>query len=370
MADIFDYLFWRGDLTLAQSPFNAVDNIILTHLSYLPFDGIVPGPEEKSAITVAEAAERFAQARLANSPGTEPIFKEDPLLLEKIKDCDRYRNMKLAGFINQIDISQEKQFAALSIITGDESSFITYRGTDDTLVGWKEDFNMCFSDTIPAQKDAVIYLEKMSKQFKGPLRIGGHSKGGNLAVYAAAFCVANIRRRIFEIYSNDAPGFHESVIESKGYQIIREKIRSYVPQSSVVGMLLKHEDDYTVVKSNELGLLQHDIYSWEVTGNDVVRLDTVTLGSQFIDRTLKEWLSKVDVENRQRFIDTLYNILASTKARSIPELAESRFKTAGTILQTYKDIDDPTRKMISNTLSLLLDSARNNINTFLSRKDS
>jgi hypothetical protein len=277
--------------------------------------------------------------------------------------------MVLTGFINQVDVSQEKQFAALTIIPDDGSPFITYRGTDNTLVGWKEDFNMSFSPVVPAQKEAVKYLEKMAAHLHGPLRIGGHSKGGNLAVYAASFCRSSIRRRITEIYSNDAPGFHDNVISSKGYQIIRERIRSYVPQLSVVGMLLEHDDDYTVVKSTESGLMQHDIFSWEVGSNDVIRLDTVTRGSQFIDRTIKEWLSKVDVENRQRFIDALFSVFASTKAYSIPELTESWFKNAGRILQTYKDIDEPTRKMINKTLFAFLGSAKNNINTLLPPKN-
>jgi hypothetical protein len=290
MAGIFDYLSWRGDLRFTQAPFNPVDNIILTHLSYLPLDGFVPGPEYRSGITIAETAEYFSAAfnSRPESFRNTVIFKDDPRFLKILGSCERYRGLELRAYTNQFDPDQEKQFAALTIVTGDGSSFITYRGTDATLVGWKEDFNMSFSDVVPAQAEAVSYLEKMARQLRGPLRVGGHSKGGNLAVYASAFCGKKIQRRITAVYSNDAPGFTQVVINSPGYRAVQKKIRAFVPQDSVIGMLFEHEEDYTVVKSARSGLTQHDIFFWEVNHNDVIRLDEVTKGSVFIDRTLKE----------------------------------------------------------------------------------
>jgi hypothetical protein len=184
MADLFDYLSWRGDLSFHQSPFNPVDNIILTHVSYLPLDNIVPGIEENKTITIAEAAGIFGRAILKDPDAFEAflISKQDPDFLDALSVSARFKDMGLAGFVNQIDPDQEKQFAALSILTGDGSFFVTYRGTDNSLVGWKEDLNMTFTDEVPAQREAIQYLEKMAKKFPGPLRVGGHSKGGNLAV--------------------------------------------------------------------------------------------------------------------------------------------------------------------------------------------
>ncbi|GHU89595.1 hypothetical protein FACS189476_08770 [Spirochaetia bacterium] len=367
MSNIFDYIVWRGDLSFSQAPFNPVDNIILTHLSYLPFDNIVPSPDKKNTITIAEAAERIATV-LKHKPeafGDALICKEDPALLAALGACERYKHLKLAGFVNHIDLKQEKQFSALTIMTGDRSFLVTYRGTDNTLVGWKEDFNMSFSTAVPAQLEAVPYLEKMARRIRGNLRLGGHSKGGNLAVYAAAFCDKKFQRRISAIYSNDAPGFNREVIASQGYRAIKKRIHAFIPQSSIIGMLFEHDDDYTVVKSTQTGIMQHDVYSWEVSHNDVIRLDTVTQGSHFIDRTLKEWIGGMDREQRQRFTDALYDILSSTEAKSLPDLTMRWFKNAGLMIQTYKDIDDSTRDIISQTVSALFKSARNNIYTLL-----
>jgi hypothetical protein len=267
--------------------------------------------------------------------------------------------------VNQIDPDREKQFAALTILTGDGSAFITFRGTDATLVGWKEDFNMSFSAVVPAQREAAAYLEKMAKQLRGPLRLGGHSKGGNLAIYAAAFCDKKIQRRITEIYGNDAPGFHPSVLKSSGYGAIRKKIRAFVPQDSVIGMLFEHDDDYTVVKSARSGLMQHDVYSWEVTCNDLVRLDTVTRGSRFIDRTLKEWIGGLDETRREQFTEALYTILSSTEARSFPELSESWLKNTGLMIQSLTSVDESSREVMFSAIAALFKAAKNNIDTLL-----
>jgi hypothetical protein len=367
MADIFDYLFWRGDLTFAQSPFNPVDNIILTHLSYLPLDNMAPGPEQKKGLTIAKAAELFAAA-FKERPGDFRdllISKEDPRFLSALGSSGRYGHLELRGYVNQIDPVREKQFAALTILTGDGSAFITYRGTDATLVGWKEDFNMSFSAVVPAQLEAVLYLENMAGRLRGPLRIGGHSKGGNLAVYAASFCDKKIQPRITAIYSNDAPGFHRTVMNSAGYRAIRKKIISLVPQDSVIGMLFEHDDDYTVVKSAQSGLMQHDVYFWEVTCNDVIRLDKVTRGSRFIDRTLKEWIGSLDERRREQFTDVLFTILSSTEAKSFPELTDSWLKNAGLMIQSLKNIDEPTRNLMFSAIAALFKAATNNINTLL-----
>jgi hypothetical protein len=363
MATIFDYLTWRGDLTFKQSPFNPVDNIIFALLSYLPFDGIVPGPAEKKAIPLAEAANRLEASQAANpAPEQYLMFKENPLLLSALAVSERYRNLGLTGYVNHIDISREKQFAALTILNGGRSAYIAYRGTDNTLVGWKEDFNMSFSPQVPSQAEAVSYLETMANRLRArTLLAGGHSKGGNLAVYAASFCNPRVQRRIAGVYNNDGPGFHPSVLAGKGYKLIRNRIHSFIPQSSVIGMLFEHDDDYTVIKSSQTGLMQHDIYSWEVTRNDVVSLDTVTQGSLFIDRTLKEWIYGLTADQRKRFIDALYEILSATEAKSLPELTANWLKNARIMMQSFNNIEEPTKDLISQTLAALLQAAKNNL---------
>jgi hypothetical protein len=366
MANIFDYITWRGDLSFTQSPFNPVDNIIFSQFTYLPLDGIVPGPDENGSITVSCTAEIFGE-KLQNDTSLEQeiMFKEDPALLRAMGSSRRFGDCHLYGYVNLVDIEREVQFAAVCVDTGDNSHFIVYRGTDLTLIGWKEDFNMSFSEVVPAQLEAAHYLEEMAQKTRGALRVGGHSKGGNLAIYAASQCNKKIQRRITDIYSNDAPGFHEKVIASDGFAQIRERIHSFIPQESVVGLLLEHGNDHHVIKSAQAGLRQHELHSWEVTYNDMVHLDSVTQGSLFVTKTIREWIGALDIAHREQFFEALYTILSASQAKSHPELGSLWFRNAGLMLKSLSNIDDTTRDLIRKTLAALISSARRNIDTLL-----
>lgn len=364
MGTLFDYLEWRGDLTIKQSPFNQVDNVILTHLSYLPFEGIVPSPKDgRIRISIGEAADVFSFLSSKPNKGIKGrlMFKEDPLLLEALGASRRFRSMGLTGFVNHHDLVQEKQFAALTILTGDKSVFVTFRGTDDTIVGWKEDFKMAFSDEIPSQLEAVRYLENISRNYRIPIRLGGHSKGGNLAVYAASFCREKIRERITEIYINDAPGFNNRVLQSEGYKAVRKKIISIIPESSVVGMLFEHDYDSVVVKSTKIGLWQHDIYTWEVLGNSLVSVSNLDQGSRFVDSTIREWMASLDKEQLRKFTEALFDILGSGEAKSFLDFGTDWAKNSMAILQSIGRIDGSTRDMFGKAMFAFLKAAQNNI---------
>jgi hypothetical protein len=362
MANIFDYLAWRGDLDFKRAPFNPVDNIIFSQLSYLPLEGIVPGLKEKAGISMARASEIFAERLKENALQGRVLFKDDPAFVEALGRASRFKDCKLHSFVNLLDIAQEKQFAAVSIDTG-IMNFIAYRGTDVNLVGWKEDFNMSFSEAVPAQQEAVPYLEGIAAKKSGRLWLGGHSKGGNLAIYAAASCRKNIRHRIARVYSNDAPGFHGSLIASDGFRKIRNRIFSYVPQFSIVGMLFKHGSEYTVIKSSSSGLTQHDLYTWEVTHNDLVRMDSISRHSHFVNNTLKEWGAGLDYERRQQLIEALYTILNGAQIENITDLGTDWIKTTGRMIQSLGNIDESTRDLIFKTLRALFDAMRNNLDT-------
>ena len=366
MANLFDYLTWRGDLEFTISPLNPVDNVILCQLSYLPLDDIVPGPGEKNGISISLAAKMIREKLQSDSDfKSRLMYKDDPELINTLASSNRFGKCHLFGYVNHIDTDREVQFSAVCVHTNDGHCFVAFRGTDFTFVGWKEDFNMSFKEVIPAQIEAVNYLERMGSMIKGPLRLGGHSKGGNLAVYAASNCRKRIQKRITEIYSNDAPGFHKNVIASEGFEAIRDRVRSYVPQASVVGMLLEHGCDYTVIKSSQIGLLQHDLYSWEMTHNDMVQVDNITLGSRFVDKTLRDWIDSLDKEQREQFFDAMYSILSASEAKSLPELESSWFKAVSRIIKSFGNIDEYTRNLISKTLGELFNAARRNIDTLL-----
>jgi hypothetical protein len=363
MGNIFDYLSWRGDLSFAASPFNPVDNIIFSQLSYFTLDGIVPSHDEKYGISVSLALKIYSE-KLLNIKQTS-TFKEDPDLIPALVSSKRFGNCQLFGYINHFDIEREIQFSALCIYMDDGSCFIVFRGTDSSLVGWKEDFNMSFREIVPSQSEAVDYLKKMASRIKGPLRIGGHSKGGNLAIYAAANCGEKIQKRLKEIYSNDAPGFHESFIESKGYAAIRDRIHSFVPQSSIIGMFLEHGDNFTVIKSSQSGLSQHDLYSWEVTHNDLLRAEKATISSRFVNSTLREWIKNLDIERRKQIIEALYTIFSEADIESTSVLETSWLMSVGRMLKSLNNVDETTKKLIRKAIAELFRSAGRNIETFL-----
>ncbi|MDR2375710.1 MAG: DUF2974 domain-containing protein [Treponema sp.] len=367
MAGIFDYIHWRGDLGFEKAPFNPADNIILTHISYFPFDRIVPGPDAKSGLTIAAAAKKISNI-LKKRPDAfddDLVYRDDTLLLAALGSSERYGNLELRAYVNQIDTEVEKQFSALTILGCGTMSLICYRGTDNTLVGWKEDLNMSFNPEIPAQREAVLYLEKMAARIRGPLCLGGHSKGGNLAVYAAAFCRERTRRRIRAVYSNDAPGFNRTFLESPGFLDVRDRIQSFVPQSSIVGMLFEHDENYTVVKSNQTGFMQHDVFSWELCRDDVVRVKEMSQESAFLNRTLRDWINGLEKEQRQRFVDALYEILIAAKTSSVRNLGNDWLKKVSRMIQAYNGIDDASKKLITKTISAFFKAARDNISTLL-----
>ena len=194
-------------------------------------------------------------------------------------------------------------------------------------------------------------------RFPGEFLLGGHSKGGNLAVYAAAFCPAALQERIAAVYNNDGPGFDAEVIALPGYQRICARVQTFVPQSSIVGMLLEHEEAYTIIHSTGDGFGQHNLYTWEVLRDRFVTLETVTNGSRFLDRTLKQWLAGLEPEQRERTIDTVYHMLCETNAETLHELKENRFSRALALLRSAKGLDEDTRKLLVHAAGVFFRSA-------------
>lgn len=356
MANILDYVDWRGDLTLAQSPFNEVDNLILAELSFLNWKGIVPAPSEGGSVSLRQAEEAF----FARVPAGETVDmgvlvpQAIPDLLRKAAASDRFGEMKLSGFVDLLDVQRGEQFAALTVETGDGAVYLAFRGTDDTLAGWKEDFEMAFLPEIPAQKKALEYLSVMARQHpRKKLRLGGHSKGGNLAVYAAVFAPERLQKRIETVWSNDGPGFHENILALPQHAQIAERIRSIVPKSSVVGMLLEHEEDYSVVDSSQLGFLQHDGFSWQVLGGGFVHLHQVTKQARLSDQELRAWVQTLTVEDREKFVSALFDVLSASGAVTLTDLKADRVKAVTAMVKAAKDLDKGTREGLLNFISIL-----------------
>ena len=354
MADIFDYLMWRGDLTLENSPLNAVDGMILARLSYLPFENIVDSGNEP-CVTVGAACEAILQ-----KPDIENkvLLKDDTRLMAALRDSARYRDMPLSGYVNELDAATQTQFSCITVGLGGNDICVSFRGTDNTIIGWKEDFNMSFVCPGPAQVLASRYVERLANEKNEKnIVITGHSKGGNLAVYAAAFCDDGVQKRITSVFNYDGPGFDDRVLRTESYKRICKRIMTFVPQSSVIGMLLGHEEAYTIVHSEQTGMMQHDVYSWDVRRDGFDCLERVDNSSRFVDFTLKAWITDLDYKQRESFFDTVYTVMKETNASTLREMGENWFASAVSVLKSIKNLDEATRKAALRTLGLLVKCA-------------
>lgn len=358
MANLLDYLDWRGDLTIDRDPFNEVDNLILAELSFVNFGGIVP--ETGEAVELQEAAEAY----FARFPAGEKIDmgvlvpEVIPEMLRRMAATPRFAHMKLSCFEDRLDNEQAVQFAALTVDTGDGGVYLAFRGTDDTLAGWKEDFRMACVPEIPAQGLAAAYIRRVAKQYpRKKLRLGGHSKGGNLAVWAALSAPERVRRRIVRVWSNDGPGFHEDILSLPENREMAKKIVTIIPQSSVVGLLLEHDEEYTVVESSEKGLMQHDGFSWEVKGAAFLRLASVTRQGRHHDLVLKEWVRNMPLEQREKFVEGLFAVLTASGAQTLTDLKEDSLKAAAAMVKAMKDMEKDTRDALHYAFRILVRSS-------------
>ena len=353
MASILDYLDWRGDITFAERPFNEVDNLLLAELSYLDFGGIVTA-DFAAAVPLSDAVAAFTKRT--------PHADMGVLVPEKMAASARFRDVLLSGYVCKLDEQTETQFAALCAALPDGTVYAAFRGTDDTIVGWKEDFNMGFLPIVPAQREAADYLRAAAAAFPSQkLRAGGHSKGGNLAVYAAVWCGESVQDQLLAVYNNDGPGFHTSLLDRPEHQRIANRIQTILPESSVVGMLLEHEESYQVVRSNQVGLMQHDGFSWQVLGTQFVHLSGLTEGGRIVDSALRDFVRGLDQEQRIRFVDALFEVLTCTNAETLTDLKDGGFRTAYSMLKTVRSLDPDTRQALSGTLGLLVRSGAKSV---------
>ena len=307
MSNILDYIHWRGDIPFSCFPVGEVDGLILSQLSMFRWEAGWSRPcliRDLSSVLEAEPV----------SVGF--TTDNDKKLLDMILRSERFGNIKITDFVCEVNAENEKQFAAITLHLAEGMTFISYRGTDKSITGWKEDCNMAFSKPVPAQEQAAEYLTAIAEKYPGAIQIGGHSKGGNLAMYAATNVDEKVRERISAVYNYDGPGLSDKMDASSLYKRISGRLHSYVPHGSLVGMLLAHPDKYTVVKSNSIGVLQHDPYSWQVDGPSFVKMDSLAQESVMFDHTFRQWLSGISEEQREELVDTFFNILNATKAEA------------------------------------------------------
>ena len=356
MADIFDYLRKRGSVPFEEDPFNEVDNLVLAMLSYTDFDGILDDSFNTTSLNIADR-KYFEKHSRAEARKSIFHFIRAPLLMDGMLKGNRFRETTLTKYVDIINSDKDMQMAAVTFLLSDGSAYVAFRGTDTTVAGWKEDFNMSYMPETAGQLSAVRYLNEVGAEIKGPIRVGGHSKGGNFAVYASAFCDREIQDRILEVYTNDGPGFRSEVMEREAYKRILPRVVSIVPDTSIVGMLLTNNVGHIVVKSKDVGLLQHNALTWMVDQNRFRHTKQSAFGS-FINRSQKEWLSNLDDKSREMFVNTLFSFFEATGMDTFDEMIANGRTSAEKIITSIKNLPKEQQVALVAVMGGLLKSGR------------
>lgn len=354
MSTIFDYLDYVIYDSIYDRPFKELDVLALTELTYLPFDRIVPqGDTTNIEVRLSDAAELVDRT-------TDFIVTDQHLqLVDSLTTSKRFKNIKLLNYVDEYDPDVQKQFAAMTYRLTMDVYLVVFRGTDDTLIGWKEDFHMTYMDHIPAQRRAASYLQHVMKEFpKGRFMVAGHSKGGNLAAYACSYLPDQLFKQVDTIYCYDAPGLNKSIIKTEGYQRIAHLIHRYVPQGSIVGMMLEVPEPATIVKSRAFGgFAQHDAFTWMVEKDGFVTLDQTSPDSQQMDQTLKQWVQEVPDSQLKKFFDTFFGLFLDAGVTSINDLMNLKnFSKIKDIFQNTQDLDPTEREMLERLAKQLIDT--------------
>lgn len=365
MENIIDYIREYGKYTFTQEPLNEVDSLVLCQMVYLNFGLFVPGLEKRNAPVSIQSIYRHSERdRILDDYWYKENNKE---LFAKAAQSERFGSLKLNYYVNIINVEDETQFSAITYVLDDKNVYIAYRGTDATIIGWKEDFNLAFSKPIQSQHLSAEYMNRVAGYIAGDFYAGGHSKGGNLAVYAAMNCQENVRSRLLHVYNHDGPGFRPEIRQQGNYEAIADRVSKFIPRSSIVGMILEDHSDYEVIESKGVGLLQHNAYSWKIEGNAFIRAKNMSSGKMLRDASMNEWILSLSEEEAHAFVDTLYEVVSASEASNVFEFGADWKRAVQNVIEAAKGVDDVTKKAIQKIFRSLFEIT---VEKLVEKKDS
>lgn len=354
MSNILDYLDWRGDVTFAGSPFNEIDGLIMSQLAYIPFDGIIDGGFT-NAMTLKEAADIYFDTFKGNSESKLTLQMSNiNELLSRASESERFRNIRGMFFVNKYDPDTALQFSASTWEIEPDRYVVAFRGTDDTIAGWEEDFDLCYKCPVGAQLESEKYLNKVFENLSGNIITLGHSKGGNLAIYSAIDLPMAYKLRLDKIYNYDGPGFLPEIIERPGYAEILGKISSYIPQASIVGMIMYNDDEINLVHSTNHGVLQHIAMSWQLMGKRFEKAEKLANTSKIFNAACKKWVCEIGSEEREVFVNILFQVLRASNTGTVSEFGANLIKASNSAFKSYNSLDKTTKKMVRNVTGQLI----------------
>lgn len=381
--NIITYAEKYRNKTYQEMPFSDVDGLILCQMAYYDFSDVPKDEEiwkestgediEKSTL---EKKEKGIQGKTEEKKEefthavSEYMTKDTEILLhalltrngdeelaEILKSGGRHGNLKIANFVDRIDSTCDKQFSAITYQLDEDKYFIAFRGTDNSVVGWKEDFNMTYQNTVPAQKEAVAYAIDMMERYEGQFYLGGHSKGGNLAVYTAMMLPQEMQNRLCCVYNYDGPGFWEEVYASEHYKKIRPIIKKLIPQTSIVGMLMEEDDNYLVVKNKVSGFMQHNAFNWIVTGNHFALQKEADQTSNILKGALNRWIKGLEREERKQFVTVVFDMIYSLEITTLNEVAQNRKENTRKLLKQLSKVEAEEKKLLFSVIGRLIQTS-------------
>lgn len=359
MENIIDYVREWGIYSFMEKPLNEVDSLVLCQLSYLNYQKFVPGLDKRNApVSIQSIYEEPERDCILDDYWYKDENKE---LFEEAANSVRFGSLKMNYYVNVVNEEEETQFSAITFILEDKSVYIAYRGTDATIVGWKEDLNLAFSKPLHSQYLATEYMDRVASYIAGCFYAGGHSKGGNLAVYAAMNCGERTRDKIIRIYNNDGPGFRPEIRKQGNFEAIADRLVKFIPRSSLVGMILEDHCDYEIVESKSVGLLQHNSYSWKVEEGKFLRAQNMADSKLIRDASLNEWILSLSEEEIHTFVDTLYEVVSASEASNVFEFGADWKKCLQSVFAAARGVNDATKKAIHKITRSLFEILFENI---------
>ncbi|MBR3879750.1 MAG: DUF2974 domain-containing protein [Clostridia bacterium] len=353
MINQLEYLKWRGDLSFSKDKLNEVDGSILAMLSYIDYDSI-----SKEPIRLSDAAASYCPDNRYDSVKLGLIIPSKKInqIFCLSGESARFSDVVISDFEWRTSIEECCQFAAVTYHLPSGRAAIAYRGTDDSLVGWREDCCLSYLDEIPAQRCAVEYFERMAEKYPNEkFYLVGHSKGGNLAVYAAVKCKDELKCRIVRVYAYDGPGFSKEFTRSKDFSAVSRKLCIIVPQSSFIGTMFDMKGKYTVVNGTARGPYQHDCFTWAVEQNAFARLPELSERGKRNALQFNQSMERMTKEEKREFADTLFEAIESTGAKSLTDFSSGTIKKLVTLIKNYSGMDKEKRTLMVSLLLKLFD---------------
>ena len=353
MAHLIDYLEKVKELTFDQEPLNILDKVCINEIGYLTYEKWLTASDLKKPINLHD----FAEGKELNPDYSFMVTKERVELAEAIVRSRRFASLSLSNYRSVLDKEVEKQFAAM-IFSLPELDYhqLVFRGTDDSVIGWKEDFQLTYSREIPAHRSAMTFLEDHLPNLSGRITVSGHSKGGNLALYSAVQSSTALREKIAELLLLDSPGLMKSLLEKPSYQELKSRMTVIRPQDSVVGVMLYWDRPAQLVAAEGIGFAQHNVLTWEVdlAANDFVYEDQPTELSQRLEETFQEWIETLPNQELKQGCDLVFDTILDSGIESLDDIGIQALPQIGQMLQEFGNLSDKQKKVLQDGFNQLL----------------